>query len=154
MVLRLMSDSDENPMDVRELSERIAELETGESPPPRNIRQSAYVSLHQTHLPKLQKFGIVVYHDSTKDAELTDRFANVEAFMETVPKHGLSWSEQYLLLAILGGLLVVCSELGVPVLSGLGSLTLAIVTFLLIGALGVYQISVEKQSILHRHWHD
>ena len=40
-------------MSARDLSEYIAERETGESPPPRNIRQSAYVSLHQTHLPKL-----------------------------------------------------------------------------------------------------
>ena len=55
-VLELLRDNGhDGSMTARELSERIAEHETGESPPPRNIRQSAYVSLHQTHLPKLDE---------------------------------------------------------------------------------------------------
>lgn len=43
----------------RELSERIIAEETGESPPPRNIRQSAYVELHETQLLKLDDLEIV-----------------------------------------------------------------------------------------------
>jgi hypothetical protein len=42
------------PVEVRELSERVAELEIGESPPPRDIRKSVYNALNQTHLPKLR----------------------------------------------------------------------------------------------------
>jgi len=44
---------------VSDLSEHIGAIEADESPPPRNVRQSVYVSLHQTHLPKLDKLGII-----------------------------------------------------------------------------------------------
>lgn len=60
----------------RELSEYIATVESGENPPPRNIRQSAYVSLHQTHLPKLNKPDIIEYDGQAKTVKLNDRTAN------------------------------------------------------------------------------
>jgi DNA-binding transcriptional ArsR family regulator len=90
MVLSILRDENGHTT-ARELSERIAELETGQTPPPRNIRQSAYVSLHQTHLPKLDNLGIVDYDESTKTVSLTDRARRVSVYMETVPRYGLSW---------------------------------------------------------------
>ena len=63
MVIDRLRES-EGTLSARDLSEFIAERETGESPPPRNIRQSAYVSLHQTHLPKLDELGLVVLDDA------------------------------------------------------------------------------------------
>ncbi|MFC6904190.1 DUF7344 domain-containing protein [Halalkalicoccus tibetensis] len=66
---------------IRELSEHIAALESGEEPPPRNIRQSVYVSLHQTHLPKLEGLGVVDYDTDSKDVELRDQAEFVAAYM-------------------------------------------------------------------------
>ena len=59
MVLSILHEEDTRSTTARDLSERIAEMETGQSPPPRNIRQSAYVSLHQTHLPKLDELEVL-----------------------------------------------------------------------------------------------
>jgi len=53
-------------LSVRELSEAIAEAETGKSPPPRNIRDSVYNALNQTHLPKLDSLGIIKYNSRKK----------------------------------------------------------------------------------------
>jgi hypothetical protein len=59
-------------MRVRDLSEAVATLETAEDPPPRNKRQSVYVSLHQTHLPKLHELGIVTYDADSKAVTLSE----------------------------------------------------------------------------------
>ena len=134
----------------RELSERIAELETGQSPPPRNIRQSAYVSLHQTHLPKLDDLGIIDYDESAKTVTLTDRAKRVSVYMETVPRYGISWSEYYVAVAAIGVLLVVASWVGVPVIAGVGAGIWATLALLLVGGSAVYQTVQQGSSIIHR----
>jgi hypothetical protein len=106
---------------VRELSERIASQETGEDPPPRDQRQSVYVSLHQTHLPKLDELSIVEYNPDEKDVTLTGRIQEVEVYMEVVPEYGLSWGEFYFGLALLGFLTAVAALIGVP---GVNSISL------------------------------
>ena len=134
----------------RELSEQIAEVETGESPPPRNIRQSAYVSLHQTHLPKLDELDIIEYDQSAKTVELNERAEQVSVYMETVPKYGISWSEFYLGVSVLGLLFILAAEVGVPLLAGVGSLALAAATFVLIAGSALYQTYDQGSSIIHR----
>lgn len=69
---------------LRDLAERIAEEETGESPPPKNIRNSVYNSLHQTHLPKLHRRGIVEYESDRKTVRLTEEARSVDVYMEVV----------------------------------------------------------------------
>mgnify|MGYP006299891791 CR=1 FL=1 len=150
LVLDLLAETDDGELTARELSELIAEKETGESPPPRNIRQSAYVSLHQTHLPKMEEFGIVAYDDAAKTVSLTDSASQVNVYMETVPRYGISWSEFYCLAACLGLLLVAASAIGVPALSAVGSLNWAVAVLVLIGGAATYQTAQQGSSILHR----
>ncbi len=135
----------------RELSEHIAECETGESPPPRNIRQSAYVSLHQTHLPKLDDLEIVEYDESDKTVTLDETASQeVSIYMETVPKYGISWSEYYLGMSVLGVLLLVATQVGVPVISSVGTTVWMGAILTLIGGSAVYQTVQQRSSILHR----
>ncbi|RBI60995.1 hypothetical protein DMJ13_14770 [halophilic archaeon] len=96
---------------VDELAEHIATLETDESPPPRNVRKSVYVSLHQTHLPKLDDLGIVEYDQRSKELQLTDRAREVEVYMEVVPEHDVSWATYYLGLGVLELVALVATEL-------------------------------------------
>ncbi|MEM4782055.1 MAG: hypothetical protein QXG03_10925 [Halalkalicoccus sp.] len=79
-VIEFLSEHDGHAT-IRELSERIAAVESGEDPPPRNVRQSVYVSLHQTHLPKLEGLGIVAYDTDSKDVELREQATRVRAYM-------------------------------------------------------------------------
>ncbi|KTG20252.1 DUF7344 domain-containing protein [Haloferax profundi] len=125
-------------MTLRELSERIAEAETGESPPPRNIRQSAYVSLQQTHIPKLDELDIVTYDDESKQVSLAEA-GDVTVYMEVVPEGELSWSEYYAVLSALGLVMMIAVVVDVPVISTLGAPVLASVLFAIIGASGLYQ---------------
>jgi len=97
-------------MSARELSERIAERETGESPPPRNIRQSAYISLLQTHLPKLDELDVVEYDDSQKTVRLSSGADQLSTFLETESKPSID--RYYLSLSLIGLVLVVVSWVG------------------------------------------
>ncbi|QCJ46666.1 MULTISPECIES: DUF7344 domain-containing protein [Haloprofundus] len=102
---------------VRELSEVVATAETGESPPPRNVRESVYISLHQTHLPKLHDLGVVDYDRERKEIRLLEGARDVDLYMEVVTKHGITWGEYYRGLGVLSLLTVVAASIGVPGLS-------------------------------------
>lgn len=141
----------EGTVSARDLSEHIAEQETGESPPPRNIRQSAYVSLHQTHLPKLDELGIVEYDQSEKTVTLDETASRkVDVYMETVPKYGISWSEYYLGVSVLGLLLAVAARLDVPLITSVSPVGWTGVILTLVAVSATYQTVRQHSSILHR----
>ena len=136
---------------VRELSEVVAARETGEEPPPRNKRQSVYVSLHQTHLPKLDELGIVEYDGDSKEVTLQERIEEVEVYMEVVPEYGLSWGEAYFGLALLGLLTAVAAVTGVPGISSLGLSYLVVAYFLLQLVVSAYHVySHQDRTVLQR----
>ena len=133
---------------VRELSERIATQETGEEPPPRDKRQSVYVSLHQTHLPKLDELSIVEYTPDEKDVTLTDRIEEVEVYMEVVPQYGLSWGEFYVGLSLLGLLSAVAAVIDVPGVSRIGLTYLVIWFFLVQMFAAAYHVYSQQDRII------
>lgn len=131
-------------LSVRQLSERVAALETGESPPPRNIRQSVYVSLHQTHLPKLDELGIVEYDADAKQVLLLDRVGEVEAYMgrpamlDSETDHR---SARYILvLSVLGIVVMGAVALDAPVLAAVGAPVLGALLFLSVFAVAARQL--------------
>ncbi|WP_435358156.1 DUF7344 domain-containing protein [Haloarchaeobius sp. DFWS5] len=99
---------------LRDLSELIASIESGEEPAPRNVRDAVYVSLHQTHLPKLDELGVLEYDSNRKYIELLDGARDVNIYMEVVTSHGITWAEFYRGLGVLGLCTVVASLAGVP----------------------------------------
>ena len=133
---------------VRGLAELIATHETGEEPPPTDKRQSVYVSLHQTHLPKLDTLGIVEYDPEEKDVVLTDLVQEVEVYMEVVPEYGLSWGEFYFGLALLGLLVAVAALRGVPGVSSIGLSYLVIGFFLVQMIAAAYHVYTQQDRVV------
>lgn len=113
-VLELLSDED--PQDLRSLANAIAAVESGESPAPRQVRQSVYVTLHQNHLPKLDSLGIVEYDDTSKMVALDERADEIDVYLEVVERGHLSWSEYQFGIVVLGLLTTLASVVGTPVL--------------------------------------
>ena len=74
----------ESTMTVRELSERIATIESGTHPPPRDLRRSVYTTLVQSHFPALAKAGFVQYDDSRKTVQATDAAHELSQFTADV----------------------------------------------------------------------
>ncbi|SFL25431.1 hypothetical protein SAMN04487950_3065 [Halogranum rubrum] len=138
------------PLSVRELSERLATAETGEDPAPRNVRQSVYVSLHQTHLPKLEELGVIDYDTETKEVALAEAIDDVTVYMEVVPRNDLSWAEYYLGLGVLGLLLVVAHSVGVPTVSAIDVRIWAVAILATLVVSAVYQLMTQSPSLSER----
>lgn len=149
LVIDILRESDE-PVSVRELSEEIGAVEADSNPPPRNIKQSVYVSLLQTHLPKLDELGIVDYEPDGKQVRAKRRVRDIAVFTETVPKYGISKSEFYVALSILGFLTVLGAEVGVPILSSVPSVLWAYGFFLIGFASSLYHTYRQGNTIYHR----
>ena len=150
-----------NALSVRELSERVAALQTGESPAPRNIRQSVYVSLHQTHLPKLDELGIVEYDADAKAVALTRRVRELEAYTSLA---SLEESESgsastpptwyYLSISLVGLLGVGAAALGVPIATEVGPVAIAAVLFASTLVLAARQLRSERGGENSDRGHD
>lgn len=147
LAINCLQEAEEKRLDVRDLSEQVAALETGEDPPPRDKRQSVYVSLHQTHLPKLDGLGIVTYDDD-KQVALRDRVEEVEVYMEVVPRYGLSWGEFYFGLGLLGLLTTTGAAIGVPGLSSVGLSVVAGAFFLVLMGSAAYHVYSHQDRFL------
>ncbi|AFL94955.1 hypothetical protein CL1_0750 [Thermococcus cleftensis] len=77
--------------ELRDIVEYIAEMEGDTA---RKHRKSVYVSLMQTHIPKLEREGVVTFnHGIVTLLKIPD---DVTVYMEVVNKHDISWSAFYL----------------------------------------------------------
>ncbi|WP_224449291.1 DUF7344 domain-containing protein [Haloprofundus salilacus] len=102
---------------VRELSEHIAAAETDSDTPPRKARHSVYVSLCQTHLPKLNDLDIVDYDAETKEVTPGHHAETVAAYRLDTPNVESRRDAYYLGLGAVGTAVVSAGVLGAPVLS-------------------------------------
>jgi hypothetical protein len=125
---------------LRDLAVRIAEIETGESPPPSNIRDSVYISLHQTHLPKLDDAGIVDYDSDRKTITLEKPAQQVDLYMEVVTKYGMTWATYYRAVGTIALLTVILATIDIPLVSIIDPLLWASLFLFLIAGSTVYQL--------------
>lgn len=129
-VLELLSDED--PRDLRSLANDIAAAESSESPAPRQIRQSVYVTLHQNHLPKLDSLDIVEYDDTSKLVALGDRADEIDGYLDVVEREHLSGDEYQLGIVVLGLVTTLASAIGAPILATLQPVTYAATALVLL----------------------
>ncbi|NJE11217.1 hypothetical protein [Thermococcus sp. MAR1] len=81
----------EGHAELRELVEYIAEKEGSTD---RKHRKSVYVSLVQTHIPKLEREGVITFsHGVVTLLKIPD---DVTVYMEVVSRHDISWSAFYM----------------------------------------------------------
>lgn len=94
---------------VRSLSEEIARLEAETEDPKSSVRKSVYVSLLQTHIPKMESLEIINYDREHDTVELLPASRNFDIYMETVKKGDIPWSQFYMgisSLAIFGSVTI------------------------------------------------
>jgi hypothetical protein len=149
MVLEHLGDAS-GAVSARDLSEAIAARESGSDPPPRDVRRSVYISLQQTHLPKLDDLDVVDYDEDEREIRPGANAAEVGVYMEVVPRYGLSFAEFHAGLAALGALLVAAASIGVPVLSSVSAAVWALAAFVAVAASGLYRAYSQRSSLVHR----
>jgi DNA-binding transcriptional ArsR family regulator len=128
-----------NEITLRDLSEEIAATEAGVTPAPRPLKQSVYNALHQTHLPKLDEFGLVTYDADRKIVRPCRQMRYVNRYMDTVTRFGITWGEYYRALGIGGLFAVVASLADLPGFGAVDPLVFAS------GSLGLFALSACYQ---------
>ncbi|WP_435332569.1 DUF7344 domain-containing protein [Haloarchaeobius sp. TZWWS8] len=125
LVLQALADHDQ--LTVRQLTAYVAAAECGVAAEALDYKQRkrVYTSLVQTHLPTMDKSGIIHYDKSRGTVAATDNLSEFEIYLEVVPKEELLWSEFYLGLAIVFGLLTGLAWLDVAPFGMLPDLTYA-----------------------------
>ncbi|MFC7176179.1 DUF7344 domain-containing protein [Halosegnis marinus] len=101
---------------IRDLSEQIAAWENNveRSAVTPKERKRVYTALHQTHLPKMDRLGVVVYDNDRGTVTLTDSVREFDIYLDVVPSDDLPWSQFYLALGGVLTALVAVAALGIP----------------------------------------
>jgi hypothetical protein len=76
-------------------------------------RKSVYVSLRQTHLPKMSTLGIIDYDSDAGSIRLVDGIADFEFYYEPVHTNDVDWGQFYVGLAALMGLFAGVTTAGI-----------------------------------------
>ncbi|MUV88618.1 hypothetical protein GJ629_00860 [Halapricum sp. CBA1109] len=132
--------------DVTELAGEIASMENGV--PVEDLtsqqRKRVYVSLYQTHLPKMAQMNAIEYDKDAGTVRLTDRTNNIDRYLTSGEQVTYPWRFHYLALTIVGGVLLSLSAAGAPVLESASLLWLGI------GTLAMFAVSATVQLFLRR----
>ncbi|WP_435364372.1 DUF7344 domain-containing protein [Haloarchaeobius sp. DYHT-AS-18] len=137
-------------MTLRQLADHIAEIEADESPAPSNLRDSVYVSLHQSHLPKLDDAGIVEYDKDRKEVTLQDTARQVDVYMEVVNRWGVTQATYYRVLATVGLVTIVLAETGNLAMLPGNTVLYASLFLVLIALSTVHQLWQHRWFVLRR----
>jgi len=82
--------------ELRDIVEYIAEKEGNTD---RKHRKSVYVSLVQTHIPRLEREGVITFKQGV--VTLVRVPEDVTVYMETVKKNDISWNSFYIGLSLM-----------------------------------------------------
>ena len=108
-------------MSLKQLAARIAAVENGTSVDDvtDEERQRVYISLYQTHLPKLEEAGIVSYDDEERIVALTEEIAREGFFWMQTEEESRPWATYYAVLGAIGWLAILARVAAVPVFATL-----------------------------------
>ncbi len=139
----------ESPVQLNDLARAIAawENDTDESELTDQDRKRVYVSLYQTHIPKLTDVGLVEYDQDEGTVSLTDRSSVIDEYLgeETT---SAPWQSLYLALSLLGAaaFLLVWFEVAVFAAVPLIAVTGAVIGAFLVLS-GAHYVSSRRQTI-------
>lgn len=104
-VIHFLSTQQES-IQLQSLADQVAAWEDGVPVDELTAEQKKriYVSLYQTHVPKLVKVGLITFDKETGIVEITDRVAELTHYLADGREHR-PWARYYLALAV-GGLLL------------------------------------------------
>lgn len=111
-------------------------------------RKTVYTALKQTHLPRLNEFGVVDYDQQRGEVTLDERAEQVQLYMEYVPEGDITWSQYYLGLSGVWWALIVSAWVGVPLLAAANWVAVSVLfagTFTLSSLAHLY---IDKQSLI------
>jgi len=142
----------EGRMELTELAEHVAarENDTSVEELTRQQRKRVYVSLYQTHIPKLEDAGFVEYDQDSGYVSLRGRADEIDQYLGS-EERTFPWQYAYLAVAVLGlalGLMVVADVPGVGTLGWAGVALVMVAGVLLIASAHVVTWLRGRQGAL------
>lgn len=122
------------PVELAELAEHVAarELDKAINELTSDERKRVYTSLQQTHLPRLERAGMITNDRGT--IELTPKISELEIYLDIVPQNSVPWGVYYLGLTVISVLMLGLVSVGVlptETIGELGWAWLIVATFLI-----------------------
>jgi hypothetical protein len=93
----------DGPVELGELAEEIGRWETGSESLSRKERKRVYVSLYQTHIPRLADAGVIEYDSETGLVRLVERARDIGRYVGK-PTEDREWPIYYLTVVVAGAL--------------------------------------------------
>lgn len=142
LVLKYLRQHNEEQIDFRDLVDQVAAWENDTILGDVNTddRKCVYTALRQTHLPKLDQFGVVEYDHQRGAIEPKETIENVYKYMEHVPEREMFWSRGYLLLAVLCGSAALSMWMGIAPLDGISGASIVASIAVAFGSLSLAQL--------------
>lgn len=105
-----------NPIQLTDLAEHVAawENDTTVEELSTQQRKRVYVSLYQTHLPKLAEAGLVNYDEDSGDVSIAAKASEIDPLLGEQGSEP-AWYLYYFGLAVVSSLLVVASVVGLAI---------------------------------------
>lgn len=138
MVMSLLSEQ-AGSVTIGDIARTIAADEADETPAPEKVYKSVYVSLQQTHLPKLAENGVVEYNRSTGTVAPGPNLEEVLVYVEPSSVRDV-WQSEELVLGLVGLVVTLAAVVGVPLVSVLAAEVWAVFFFTAIICLNVYRL--------------
>jgi len=116
------------PVELTDLAEDVAAWENDCSVEELTTQQRkrVYVSLYQTHVPKLESVGLVEYDQDSGEVSLTNRAFQIDSYLDdTEPT--IPWQSFYLALAVISAILLALVWLNVGVFAQIPALVVSLV---------------------------
>ncbi|WP_418283807.1 DUF7344 domain-containing protein [Halorubrum sp. DTA46] len=133
---------------VRDIAEQLAawenDLEINEVT--YKQRKRVYTALHQSHLPKLAGSGFIDYESDRGLVSLTDESKQLEVYLEVVSENEILWSEYYIGLAVVCGLLGGAAWIGTVPFASVNGYAYAVLFALLFGVSAVVHRTVTRRN--------
>lgn len=99
----LLGDEAGGESELRDLTTRVAAWENDTDPERVTSKQRmrVYTALRQSHLPKMDREGVVEFDPVSGEVELTEEAEELAVYLDAVPRDGMAWSDYYLGLGAL-----------------------------------------------------
>ena len=150
-VYHYLRQNGDGPVPVREVSEHVAawELETPKERLSSDERRRVQTALHQFHLPKMDDLGFVEYDAQRCEVRLTEETAEFDIYLDVVPGVDVPWGTYYLGLTAMNVGVFLGAWAGVPFLSAVPSMSIALFVLLTFGVSAIAHAYVNRNH--HRY---
>jgi hypothetical protein len=140
----------EGGVEVKELAREIAAMENDVSigELTSQQRKRVYVSLYQTHLPKLAQMQTIEYDKDAGTVRLPEQTNNIDRYLSGGEQVTYPWLYHYLVLGVISASALVLSLIGLPVFESLP------LPWLSLGVIATFAVSAVVQLVIRRQHTD